>query len=66
VIKSGGKVRDFVITLNAHRAHFTVLNGNNQVEKYELNLDNKDDEGKKIKVFDQSGHRSDVRTVAFR
>lgn len=33
---------------------------------YELDLDDKNDEGKKVKAFDQAGHRSDVRTVAFR
>jgi hypothetical protein len=66
VIKSGGKVRDFDVKIGSNLAVFTILNANNQIEKYEMNLDDKNDEGKKIKGFDQAGHRSDVRTVAFR
>lgn len=71
VLRASGKVRHVAVDVDDGKEHglVWVSTANNIIEQFRFDLDVKGgsptNEDMKLRSFDQAGHRSDVRTVAF-
>jgi U3 small nucleolar RNA-associated protein 12 len=66
-LRADGKVRSIAVGVpaNSGTGVISLLNANNMIEQFTIDLEDRDAECQRMRRFDHPGHRSDVRTVSF-